>query len=248
MGLRWSRACFLAGVAMLTGTVAHVSAGGYLPGPAAMAWIFLACLVASASQLGRRASHLRVALLLMAGQTFFHGALTAMGGHRGDPPLTRAPSVPHLHPAAASLPTERRVGSLYDQLYAGRTSDPAGQLSIPTPVQHLLADLTGPHALMALAHLLAAAVMGLWIARGERALWVLLAAGTDVARLAVGTAARQCLVAARSLHSTLALVRTQDRLLRRWHGPPAWRLRRPARFHVLADLLIRRGPPPLLAA
>ncbi len=104
--LRWTRAAFLAGVAMLTGTVAHVSAGGYLPGAAPMVWIFLACLAASACLLGRPASRLRVTLMLMAGQTFIHGALTAMGGHRGDPPLTatprhcRAPLRPRRSPRA----------------------------------------------------------------------------------------------------------------------------------------------------
>ena len=41
------------------------------------------------------------------------------------------------------------------------------QLSVPYPIQHLMADLTGAHALMAGTHLLAAIVVGLWLAKGS---------------------------------------------------------------------------------
>ena len=40
-----------------------------------------------------------------------------------------------------------------------------------------MADLTGAHAVMALAHLAAAVLVGLWLAVGERALWHLRRAG-----------------------------------------------------------------------
>lgn len=41
-------------------------------------------------------------------------------------------------------------------------------------VAHLAEDLTAEHALMAVAHAAAAAVVGLWLAHGERTLWRLL--------------------------------------------------------------------------
>lgn len=41
-------------------------------------------------------------------------------------------------------------------------------------LHHLAEDATGPHAAMALAHTAAAALVGLWLASGERALWTVL--------------------------------------------------------------------------
>ena len=43
----------------------------------------------------------------------------------------------------------------------------------PEWLEHLTADLSGPHALMAVAHAAAAGLVGLWLAAGERALWSL---------------------------------------------------------------------------
>jgi hypothetical protein len=45
---------------------------------------------------------------------------------------------------------------------------------LPEWLEHLLADLSGTHALMALGHAAAAALVGLWLGVGERALWALL--------------------------------------------------------------------------
>ena len=53
-----------------------------------------------------------------------------------------------------------------------RDDEPVG-VAGPAWLAHLAADLTGPHALMALAHAAAAAVVGLWLASGERAAWAL---------------------------------------------------------------------------
>ena len=246
--LRWTRAAFLAVVAMLTGTAAHVSAGGYLAGPVAMASLFAICLGTSAWLLGRPASRLRIVLMLMTGQTFFHGALTALGGHAGDAPLTDPVSANRVLPVAATMPEGRRVGSVSHQLYAGRAGDAGDQLGLPAPLHHLLADLTGPHALMAIAHLCAAAAIGLWIARGERALWVLLATGAGVTEVARATTARVSLLACGSVWATVGMLLVQDPLLHRRHRATGWLLRSLARFYLLADLVVRRGPPALLAA
>lgn len=43
----------------------------------------------------------------------------------------------------------------------------------PEWLEHLTSDLSGPHARMALAHAVAAGLVGLWLAAGERALWSL---------------------------------------------------------------------------
>ena len=243
--LRWTRALFLAGVAMVSGTVAHVSAGGYLPGRAAMVWLFVAWMVAAASMLGRPASRLRIMLLVMAGQTFFHAALTALAGHAGDPPLVRAGAGAATTQTMLPVLDGRRAGSVYEQLSAQHAAAATTPLSVPAPVQHLLADLTGPHAVMAIAHLLAAAVVGWWLAKGERALWDVIAAGSDVARLALTTTVCRWRVACCAVGTAMGLLRAQEQQMRRWHGPPGWLLRCPTGARVLADLVIRRGPPAL---
>lgn len=53
----------------------------------------------------------------------------------------------------------------------------------PEWLEHLTSDLSGPHALMAMAHAVAAGVVGLWLAAGERALWSLARHAGRVLRL-----------------------------------------------------------------
>lgn len=239
--LRWSRAALLAVVAMGSGVVGHVSAGGLMPGQVALSVLFALCLLTAAALLGRPASTLRVVLLVVAGQTLIHGTLTAMSGHKGDPPLSRSP-LPQ--PPVSGVPTGdgRRVGSLYDQVYANQSGAARTELTVPAPVQHLLADLTGPHAAMALAHLLAAVLVGLWLARGEQALWQLLAfAAHGVRDLLVRT-----LVSHYDRLTGLARVGHDGVPLR--PAPEAWRHTKPARIALLARSVVRRGPPALLTA
>ncbi len=241
IGLRWVRAAFLAAVAVGSGVVAHVEAGGLMPGRAALVVLCLACLLAVGSMLGRPASTLRVVTLVVAGQTFVHGALTAMSGHRGDPPLTR--SVLHATPMATGqvhVGDGRRSGSLYDQLYGAGPTVRQADLTVPAPVQHLLADLTGPHAVMAVAHLVAAVLLGLWLAVGERALWAILTLGAiGLRRLLVGV-----LVAGWAVHAQLVWVAAA--LARLPSAVDLFMLREWRRGLVLARAVSRRGPPQVL--
>jgi hypothetical protein len=103
--LRWTRALLLAVVAMGSGVIAHLSADGRLPGPWVLALLFLLCVAGAAALLGRPASTLRVVVMTVAGQTFVHGFLTALSGHRGDPPLRRVVAPPA--PVPAPVPTGR---------------------------------------------------------------------------------------------------------------------------------------------
>lgn len=240
-GLRWGRAALLAVVATGSGVIGHVAAGGLLPGNVALAVLFAVCLVTAACLLGRPASALRVIVLVVAGQTFIHGVLTAMSGHRGDPPLSRSP-LPQ--PPASGVPTGggRRVGSLYEQVYANQPGAARTELTVPAPVQHLLADLTGPHAAMALAHLLAAVLVGLWLARGERALWQLLA-------LAAGGVREVLVRTLVTYHDRLAAMVRIGHADISLHLPrTVWRTPAPGGVARLARTVVRRGPPALLAA
>lgn len=231
--MRWSRALVLAGVAYALGLAAHLSAGGLVPGPLGLGVLFAVVLVGSAGLLGRAASTLRVTALVVAGQAFIHAALTAAAGHAGDSTM---------HPVARALPpvdttAVARRGSLYD-VYARATHARTGAADgpgVPDWAQHLSDDLTGPHALKALAHLVAAALVGLWLASGERALWALV-------RLS-----RQALAATlRHLCAALGTLTAGPRALPlpRLSGTPARRLH----SFLLATTHARRGPPALLAA
>ncbi|MEP7090479.1 MAG: hypothetical protein ABI776_10270 [Nocardioidaceae bacterium] len=242
VALRWTRAVLLAAVAMISGIVAHLSMGGLLPGRTALVMLFLVCLLTAASLLGRPASTLRVVALLVAGQTFIHGALTGLAGHRGDPPLTRVAAA-GLTPRPTMAPGDgRRIGSLYAQMYTTPPGAARTQLSVPAPVQHLMADLTGPHAAMALAHLAAAVAIGLWLAKGERALWTLVGLMTDEVRAMVrpvlpGTSGIVTLIGTALLRLARAHPEFGD-------SPRAL----PPRPHLLDGAVVRRGPPTLLAA
>lgn len=224
-GLRWGRAVVLAAVAMLTGTLAHVTADGGLPGPVGLALILAATTAAVAPLLARPASALRVVALTVGAQTAIHLALSVTGGH-GEPRPRATPAPP---PELVPLPTDAsgaRVGSLMDQ-YAAAPGG-GGQLTVPEPILLLVSELSGPQAWMTLLHVAAAAAVGLWLAMGERAVWAL-------ADLAV----RRVLPALRPVLLPLSPVRPRP-------APP--RLRAAPRLRVLARVVVRRGPPALLAA
>jgi hypothetical protein len=236
--LRWCRALLLATVALTAGVAAHLGADGLMPGRAALVILFLTCTVGAAVFLGRPASRLRVVLLLVGGQTFIHGGLTALAGHRGDPPLVReAASVPDFRTASGA---GGRVGSLMDQFYAAQTGVAAGdriQLAVPYPVQHLIADLTGAHAVMAVGHLAAAVVAGLWLAMGERALWRVLTLAGELVLHTLEPPMRW-LAAAGAVQ--LMCTTTGDALR---HVVPAQRVLLPAWQRALSRTSVLRGPP-----
>ena len=241
--LRWTRAVLLGAVTMSVGAVAHVTAGGLVPGATALLVLFAGCVLAVAPFLGRPASTVRVVVLLMAGQALIHAALTTVAGHRGDPARASAQPVPE--PLPPSLGGDgRRMGSFHDQVYGSQAEAAPTSFQVPAPIQHLLADLTGPNALMALAHFAAAAVIGLWLAVGERALWTVLVLTADGVRGLVrhALAARESVVAARAAVVAALLMLRGSRLVT---AEPA---HLPPRGMVMARSVVRRGPPALLAA
>jgi hypothetical protein len=169
MLLRWTRATVLSLVALTAGSVAHLSADGLMPGPWSLGALLLLGTVASAPLLAEQLSTKRVVVLVMTGQTVVHLALTAMAGHAGERMPVAPAAVPLPQPARGA-----RAGSLYDQLMPPPT---ATQLRAPDWALHLAHDLSPAHLPMALAHLAAAAVVGLWLASGEQALWAVVRLG-----------------------------------------------------------------------
>jgi len=90
-------------------------------------------------------------------------------------------------------------------------------------VAHLAEDLTAAHALMAVAHAAAAAVVGLWLAHGERTVWRVLA-------LAAGALARVVHVPVLPVVRPLRVV-------------PAGPAQLPRLPRVPTSSIARRGPP-----
>jgi hypothetical protein len=131
-------------------------------------------------------------------------------------------------------------------VYAQQPGAARTELTVPAPVQHLLADLTGPHAVMALAHLVAAAVVGLWLARGERALWSIFAIAADGVGAVVFRPLAACFRALAVL-AALALGALDPRVRLR-PAVTAWRPVRPPASALLTGSLVRRGPPAVLGA
>lgn len=162
--LLWARALLVGSLVVLLGTAGHVSAGGLLPAPWMVTALVALTVLGCAPACTRQVSTARSALLLVSGQAAVHVVLSSTGGHVGDP--TRAITAT---PSVGSLPTVdgRRLGSLHDAYTAAET---AGGLQAALPVQHLVSDVAA-HGPMMLAHLAAAALVGLWLAAGERAAW-----------------------------------------------------------------------------
>lgn len=233
--LRRLRAVVLAVVATTLGSVAHVLAGGRLPGVVGYAVLLGLLALAGAPLLARAASTRRVVALVVLGQTTVHAVLTATSGHAGDgvgtAATTAATTAPTTAPVRPVIPdsvltSTDRVGTLADQLHP-QVPGPAGGPTVPDWVLHLLADLQPAQLPMALAHLAAAVGVGLWLASGERALFTLLAlAAAPVLRL---------------LAPLVPVAPAPTPAPRATHPPRVVR-----RETLLATSLARRGPPALL--
>ncbi len=167
----WLRALFAGTFAFFLGLAGHVMANGLLPGTAFLALLFAGTVVVSVPFLARPASRLRMLILMVGGQTFIHLCLTLTAGHVGDPKPAVGAALPR-DTGMGSLPVVdgHRVGSFQDA-FVGTSAQPA---TTPTlPIHHLVADLSA-HAPMMVAHLVAAALVALWLAHGERCLFTVL--------------------------------------------------------------------------
>lgn len=233
------RAFCVAFVAFAVGVIAHVAAGGLLPGAIGLIVLALSLMAGCASALHARASTVRIVLLVAGGQLWTHLWLSISAGHVGASHEARPPSAARGITAVLEPEGERRRGSLLDlheqamarQLPATDTS--ADELS--GGLAHLLTHLSGSEGLMTLAHLIAAALIGCWLARGERALFQLLDLGA--ARL---TRTTVLLAVGR------AMVREISGLLDRPHPKPTTREDHPLPLRTVLRPAPRRGPPVLL--
>jgi hypothetical protein len=239
--LRYGRALILAAVALVFGLVAHVTAGGLLPGAEGLAFLLVPLFALNAWLLERPASALRLCVLLVVEQTFVHGGLTSAAGHAGD--ATQTVSAAGADASTAGVLTSRlaeagdRTGSFQELVHGAHVPESAA-LAVPAPIQHLLADMTGPHAVMAVAHVLAAVAVGLWLACGERALWTVLGLSVRGIRAAMAYRVAVLDLAARAgMVAGATAVRSP---------PPRHEHALPPRLALMCRVVWHRGPPALL--
>jgi hypothetical protein len=221
--LLWWRAVMVSAMTFLVGAVGHASTGGLLPSWFVLGAMFAVGTAISAALLARPASARRIVALVVLGQTACHGLLSLTAGHAGHAgDVAAAPQV--TVPGALPLSDGQRVGSLQDHYEAMVGAPTAGSaLTLPDPAALL------DHAPMFLAHTLVAVLVGLWLAAGERALFSLLTlVFTAVVALFV------------SLVPVPLLPRRAAPLRRRPATPPS--------LARVARIVVRRGPPALIAA
>lgn len=234
--LRWLRGLLLGAVATLTGSLAHVGADGLMPGAAGTTAILAATTVAALPFLGRQVPTAGVVLLLMAGQTLVHGLLSLLSGHRGDRP------VPARLPVLND-PGVPRVGSFREQMTALHAAASPGDAATHDPVGHLVGHVLEQSPLMLLGHTAAAALVGLWLAAGEQALFTVLAltaATSPAVRAATGGLLAVAAKVACSVQGTADLLRTARRLSA--GSRPVVLV-----LHLATGAVDRRGPPALRA-
>src|SRR3546814_8948663 len=125
------------------------------------------CTAAMAMFLARPATRVRIVALTVGGQVVVHMLLSLTAGHSTD---TMVASTPRPAPTPID-PTAS--GSVMDAYNASRPQVEA-DFAVPQTLTHLISDLTSAaHAPMMVLHLVAAVLVGLWLAGGERALWTL---------------------------------------------------------------------------
>lgn len=228
-GLRLARALVTATVAGGLGIGAHATAGGLLPSMTWLIVIYLTLTAAAIVSMGRPAGTLRLVVLVGGGQFATHVVLTALAGHDGDHRSVHAPLAQEQTQASMADVGSDRRGSLYDLTVGSSGQIGGGEFVTPHWMTHILDDLTGPHAVMAVAHLAAAAIVAWWLAQGERALWTVL--------VLLGASVAQALL-------RLIAVHDEHPLLARPQASRTVGARQPCRpLAPLTGGLGRRGPP-----
>jgi hypothetical protein len=174
------RVLTLPSVLFTSGLAGHAFAGGDTPSASMLVPLFLIIVLAVAPFVESASSPARSVVLLAGGQGLLHAALQLFGG-------TVVASTT-MHGTAAGAATGSAAASSHSMMHhgAGASHD---------PVMSLTSD---GHLVMLLAHLAAGVVVGLWLAAGERAFWMLLALTARPlvnAWRTVASVARSCVVA-----------------------------------------------------
>jgi hypothetical protein len=156
--LRGMRILTLSSVLFTTGLAGHVSGDGATPAGWVLAALFVLTVVAVAPFVGAALGPARVVALLVGGQGVLHAVLQLLG-----------------ESAVTATATMRGGGTGGLPVSAGSSSHLMMHPDAAPSHGFVMSPMSGGHLVMLLAHLAAAVVVGVWLAAGERALWMLLA-------------------------------------------------------------------------
>jgi hypothetical protein len=208
---RWVRALTLPSVLFISALAGHAAAGGVTPAAPVLVFLFVITVAVLVPLVGALISPARIVALLIVGEGLLHIALELLG---------RSTVMTAMNdPADMSSPTGCHLMM---------------QPTSAAPYGSGMSLMSGGHLIMLLAHLAAAAVVGLWLAAGERVFW-------NVLRLAVQPVVGAWQAVGAVLRDDLgALPISRPRL------QPCWDLRRMVcGLQWAAGAVSRRGPPAL---
>jgi hypothetical protein len=207
------RVLTLPSVLFTAGLAGHAFAGGDTPAASVLVPLLLLTVLVVAPFVEGAPSPARSVALLAVGQGLLHAALQLLGG--------TGLATTTMHGAAAGVASGSAPASSHLMMHHGADASDGFVLSL----------MSGGHLVMLLAHLAAGIVVGLWLAAGERAFWMLLA----LTARPVVNAWRAVTAVARGVG---AVVVTSMRL------QPGWGLRCVVRRSMwTVGVVSRRGPP-----
>jgi hypothetical protein len=210
--LRGMRALTLPFVLFATGLAGHAAAGGVTPDASLLVPMFLLTVLAVVPFAGAPISPAWSMPLLVGGQGVLHAALQLLSGAG-----STATTTMHGPSAGVSAPTSSHLITHHPHAAASHGDG--------------MSLVGGGHLVMLLGHLAAAIAVALWLAAGERAVWMLLALTVRRAVDAWGTVT----AAARGFG---AVVVSRPRVQTGWK--PRWVVRRSV---WVTGVVARRGPP-----
>ena len=155
--LRWVRALTLPSVLFTSGFAGHVAGGGATPAASVLVSLFVLTVVVVAPFARAPIRPAGAVALLVGGQGLLHAALQLLSGTAVTAPIVMCGA------GTVAMAASSSTTSCHLMTHSG---DASHGLAMPL--------MSGGHLLMLLGHLAAAVVVGVWLAAGERALWMLL--------------------------------------------------------------------------
>lgn len=189
----WLRAVVVGVAGVLSAIASHALGGGLLPGLPTLAVLTAVASLVAAQFLGAWTSPTRLVALMIGAQSVGHLALSMTAGHAGDSAgggvaAGTAQGVPAQQVVATAEPGQ----NLFDVYLDTVPTAPSGGHDLAGLVSHQISHAVEAGPAMMLAHLLGAALLGLFLARGEAALSGLVELG--LARAAHAVSRLRCAV------------------------------------------------------
>jgi hypothetical protein len=145
---RWARSLTLPSVLFISALAGHTAVGGVTPASPVLAFLFVITVAVVVPLVGALISPARIVALLIVGEGLLHIALELLG---------RSTVMSAMNDTAAvSSPTSCHLMM---------------QPTSAEPFSSGMSLMSDGHVIMLLAHVAAAAAVGMWLAGGERVFW-----------------------------------------------------------------------------